>query len=240
MPSGIHAFIVPSQFAYDLLRPYLPHDASVYCVPNTIDVDKDLPVDVASNKTFLFMGRLTPEKGAVMFARAAALEHVPCRFVGEGMAKEEVARANSQATLSGWMSHREGLKALRSARALVFPSLWYEVQPLVVLEAAGSGVPSIVSDTCAARESVVDGVTGLYFRNGDESDLRAKITILKDPNVAARMGRAAYDRFWSSPGWSLDLHRQRLEATYRTILSPRHNIGAENDSSLVQLTTTNA
>ena len=214
MPSGLRHFIFYSQMAQDILRPYLPDDAVFHFVPNSIEMDFDAPADVARNERFMFLGRITPEKGAVMFARAAAAEQVPCEFIGEGMSSDDVARANPQAILSGWMSQRDGVKALRHGRALVFPSLWYETLGLVVLEAAGNGVPSIVPETCAARESVVDGVTGLYFRSGDEADLRRKIAILKDPEVAARMGTEAHRRFWSPPGRSLKLHRQRLEATY--------------------------
>jgi glycosyltransferase involved in cell wall biosynthesis len=226
MPSGVRDFIVYSQLAEDLMRPYLPAQANLYSLPNLIEVDQRLPADVPKNQTFMFIGRLVPEKGVEIFARAAAAEQVPCQFIGEGIAREVVARENPDAILSGWMSHSDGLKALRTARALVFPSLWYETLGLVVLEAAGNGVPSIVPDTCAARESVVDGVTGLYFRSGDESDLRAKIAMLKDPDVAARMGKAAYGRFWASPGCGIEVYRKRLESTYAKILASKY--GASN------------
>jgi glycosyltransferase involved in cell wall biosynthesis len=222
VPSGVRHFIFYSQLAQDILRPYLPKQAVFHVVPNSIEMEYDTPADVAANDTFMFLGRITPEKGAEMFARAAAAEQVRCQFIGEGMSRDDVARANPQAIFSGWMSQRDGMKALRGARALVFPSLWYETLGLVVLEAAGNGVPSIVPETCAARESVVDGVTGLYFRSGDEADLRAKIAILKDPEVAARMGQEAHKRFWAPPGRSLQLHRERLEATYRKILAAKY------------------
>jgi glycosyltransferase involved in cell wall biosynthesis len=221
-PSGVQHFIVYSQLAQDIMRSYLPPQAALYSVPNAIEMDRELPAAVFDNETFMFLGRLSSEKGVKLLARAAAAEQVPCRFIGEGPAREAILRENPNAALSGWMSHRAGLKALRKARALVFPSLWHETLGLVVLEAAGNGVPSIVPDSCAARESVVDGVTGLYFRSGDEADLRAKIAILKTPGVAARMGEAAYKRFWTPPGWSLELHRTRLESTYIKILASKY------------------
>jgi glycosyltransferase involved in cell wall biosynthesis len=222
IPSGIRHFIYSSQLAIDLLRPYLPEDANFHSVPNAIEVDRDVPANVADSETFVYLGRLEPEKGSVLFARAGAAAGVRSRFIGEGSAREAVARANPQAILSGWMSHHDGVSALREARALVFPSLWYETLGLVVLEAAGNGVPSIVPDTSAARESVVDGVTGLYFRSGDQADLQAKIEILKDPTVASRMGQAAYKKFWSPPGWGMELHRERLETTYAQILAAKY------------------
>jgi glycosyltransferase involved in cell wall biosynthesis len=221
IPSRIRNYIVYSQLAEDLLKPLLPDESVFHMVPNSIEMERNSPANVAANDAFTFLGRITPEKGVEIFARAAAAEKVPCRFIGEGPALDMVLHANPDAILSGWMDQRAGMLALREARALVFPSLWYETLGLVVLEAAGNGVPSIVPDTCAARESVVDGETGLYFRSGDEADLRRKIAILKDPAVAAKMGAAAYHRFWQPPGRGLKLHGSRLEATYKQILSAR-------------------
>lgn len=214
VPSHIGHFIVYSQMAEDLMRPHLPAKAAVHHVPNVIDISPCEPTAVEENEEFAFLGRITPEKGVVLLARAAAAENVPVRYVGEGPERAAIEQANPQARFSGWLSHREGVETLRKSRALVFPSLWYETLGLVVLEAAGNGVPSIVPDDCAARESVIDGVTGLHFRCGDEADLRRKIAILKDPEVAARMGRAAYERFWNQPQHSAAFHTRRLEEVY--------------------------
>ncbi len=217
-PDGARHFIYYSQLAHDLLRPYLPGDARMYSLPNAIEMPEAPAADVAQNSEFVFLGRLVREKGPVMLARAALAEGVPVRLIGEGPERAAIAEENPEAMLPGWMSHADGVAALRNARALVFPSLWYETLGLVVLEAAGNGVPSIVPDTSAARESVVDGVTGLYFRSGDEADLRAKIALLKNPETARRMGAAAYERFWAPPGYGLRLHRERLERIYARIL----------------------
>lgn len=225
VPSKIRNFIVYSQLAEKVLRPHLPAEAVFHFVPNAIDIESCTPAPVAEQDTFIFLGRITPEKGVELFARAAAAEAVTSRFIGEGIACGSVLKANPKAILSGWMNHRDGVRALRQSRALVFPSLWYETLGLVVLEAAGNGVPSIVPDDCAARESVEDGITGLYFRSGDEADLRRKIALLKNPETAARMGHAAYNRFWEAPGHGMDLHRRRLECAYERILtSHNHNL----------------
>lgn len=221
IPHRLRHFIVYSRLSQEILAPHLPADSIFYPVRASIEVERREPENVTSNDTFVFLGRLTPEKGVELFARAAAAEQVPALFIGEGLARESILRANPRARLAGWMSHRDGIEALRSARALVFPSLWHETLGLVVLEAAANGIPAIVPDTCAARESVIDGVTGLIFRSGDESDLRRALARLKDPDVAARMGREAYQKFWAAPGWGMDLHRRQLEAVYAEVLAAR-------------------
>jgi len=87
---------------------------------------------------------------------------------------------------------------MRAARAVVFPSLWYEGQPLTVLEAQASGTPVIVSDICAGRESVENGVSGLWFASNDVVALAASLRQLQDDATVTRMARASYRRFWAA------------------------------------------
>jgi glycosyltransferase involved in cell wall biosynthesis len=90
-----------------------------------------------------------------------------------------------------------------------------------VLEAAAQGVPAIVPDTSAARDYVVDGETGFWFRGGDVDDLASKMAKLSDPDIARNMGQAAYDRFWSNPS-TLDDHAMRLEEVYRKVIASKN------------------
>ena len=106
---------------------------------------------------------------------------------------------------------------VRGARAVVNASLIYETQGLTLLEAAAEGVPAIVSDSSVAREAVEDNATGLWFKAGDADDLAEKLIALhRDPDLAARLGRAAYERFWSQPP-DIPSHLDQLERIYRGV-----------------------
>ena len=60
------------------------------------------------------------------------------------------------------MTGEELERTMLHAKALVFPSRWLEAAPLTPTEAQlVAALPCIVSDACAARESVKDGRTGL-------------------------------------------------------------------------------
>ena len=108
---------------------------------------------------------------------------------------------------------------LCNSRALVFPSRWYETQGLVIKEAAAVGVPTIVSDGCAGRDSVDDGETGLWFASGDIKDLNEKLRFVRDqPDHVRRMGATAYERYWKNPD-TLTKHGQLLVECYNEILS---------------------
>lgn len=218
MPKGIKHFITISDFSEMVLKPFLPQDSAVYRVENPINVVRQVCVDAGANDSFIFVGRLSPEKGVALFAAASNRIGLAPIFVGEGESLELIKTICPTAQTTGWVSSENVLKYLVTARALILPSLWYETQGLVVAEAAALGIPAIVPDSCAARDMVEDGKTGLWFRGGDENDLMAKMRTLQRSNIASRFGRAAFEKYWKKPS-TLELHISQLESCYRNILA---------------------
>lgn len=216
--------IVHSTLARDVMQPYLAPNCTVHKLPIYIESKAVAPVLPEEDSSYAYMGRLVREKGVLLAARAAAAERVPITFIGEGPLANEIRAANPQAQITGWLDEKTAVEHLRAARALIFPSLWYETLGLVVLEAAAHGIPSIVPDTSAARESVLDGVTGLHFRSGDETDLRGCIRKLENIQFVRELGRAAYKRFWSTQYNSLEAHISRLLSIYEAVLCSEKNL----------------
>jgi glycosyltransferase involved in cell wall biosynthesis len=216
MPGRIRHFICISDLQREVIEPYLPADANIYSVANPILVEDRGPSHPQTNDAFLFVGRLSAEKGAILFAQAAQRTGLKAVFVGDG---GEIARIKDifpDAVLRGWMPPEKVLEEMRNARALVFPSLWYECQPLTTFEALANGIPVIVSDNCAGREAVEDGVTGIWFESGNVSALADAMCRLAGDTVAETMGQLAYKRYWERP-LSLDRHIEGLEETYRLV-----------------------
>lgn len=229
MPARVAHFVGVSEFATDILRPYLPTGVPTTVVRNPIDRADLGPAAVADHAPFVFAGRLVPEKGPRLFAEAVRRAGVPAVFVGDGELRGELERDFPEVTITGWETPEAVDARLRTARALVFPSRWYETLGLVAVEAAANGVPTVVSDGCAARETVADGVRGLHFRAGSVESLAEKLRSLADaPALAARLGRAAYDWYWSDP-WTSARHVEDLLVVYRRTLA------AQADRSLSKL-----
>jgi glycosyltransferase involved in cell wall biosynthesis len=224
VPATIKHYISISDLSEDILAPTLPANARIRRVRNFIDTlpwSKPVPVD--RNDTFVYAGRLSSEKGALLFARAAEQTRVKTVFVGDGPLRHQVERLAPNAEFTGWLNPSDTLSRLRDARALVFPSLWYETQGLVVGEAASMGVPAIVPDTCAAREWVEDGVTGLWFRGGDQTSLIKQLRLLNDqPELAAALGKEAHRRYWEQPA-TRARHCEELMSLYQQILAAQLN-----------------
>jgi glycosyltransferase involved in cell wall biosynthesis len=213
-------FITISDFSENVLKEFLPSPTTIYRVASPSDFTKGPPVDVTRNRQFICLGRLSPEKGLGLVAAAVRDLNCEVTFVGEGPSRDEILSVNLNARITGWQSREQVKGYLRSARCLVLSSLWYEAQPMVVAEAAAVGVPAIVADGCAGSDMVENGVTGLWFRSGDYIDLREKMQILQNPEIAARMGQAAYDRHWSAP-FTLEKHLVALEDCYHSMLGDR-------------------
>lgn len=197
------------------MTPYLPTGARIELVPNPIDIPDEGIADTAASDTFLYVGRLTEEKGAAVFAQAAGLAGVRAVFVGDGDQKDELVARHPDCVFEGWLDPSEVRARLRTARALVFPSRLYETLGMSVLEAAAAGVPSIVSDVTAAAATIEPGVNGLHFKSGDPVSLAAAMEGL-DGMSAARMGAEAYKRHWQDPP-TLARHVARLIEIYASV-----------------------
>lgn len=164
--------------------------------PNFVDAP---PVPLGgAREGFLFVGRLSPEKGIDVLCRAAAglAGAAQVRVVGGGPEAERLRGAAGIEAL-GALPPAQVQQRMAGAQALVMPSLWYETFGLVIVEAFAAGLPVIASRLGAMAALVREGETGLLFVPGDAEDLREKMRwALAHPQEMAAMGaraRAEYE-----------------------------------------------
>lgn len=217
VPNGVKNYIYISELSRKVIEPYLPKGSNLYYVKNPVDIEKEQPVKVWENTAFLYIGRLSKEKGCILFAEAAKELGIEANFIGDGELKQEIKRVYPKVNLTGWLSKEEIKQELKKARTLVFPSLLYETLGLTALEAQAKGVPVIVSDTCTAREIVKDQYSGLWFKRNDKEDLKQKIKMLMNDDIVRNYGKNAYDNYWEND-YSLGNHVNELEKVYGDIL----------------------
>ncbi len=216
MPSRLTDIIYISETQKHAMQPYLG-TARLHYVANPVNFDKKQPVDVANQEHFLLIGRLSREKGCMLFAQAAAKAGVKAVFVGDGEEGEAIKSILPDAIVTGWQSPAQVLEWFGKARCVVFPSLWYEGQPLVPLESLSRGVPLIAGTWSAASESVIDGVNGVHI---DRPDVDVLADALKafSPEKAAQLGHRGYQDFWKRPP-TLEVHVQRLVEVYEEVMA---------------------
>ena len=217
LPGAFTDYITISRFQAGIVAGRLPRGVRLHDVSNPVAVENLGPKPDAATGDVIFVGRISPEKGPFLFAEAARKAGILPVFVGDGPVAGELAARFPEARILGWKSPAEVKALMRAARALVFPSLWYEGQPLTVLEAKGLGTPVIVSDGCAGREEIEDGVSGLWFKSADAEALAGALRRVGDDAVVRAMSRAAHASFWSSPP-TLERHVGAISGIYREML----------------------
>ncbi len=163
LPRGLTDIVYISGLQRDVLKDYFSPSTKLHHVPNPIPASDVQTVATEKNDVMLFVGRLNPEKGGLMFAKAARMAGMQAVFVGDGAERAQIEAENPEAIVLGWKSPAEVQEWMGKARALVFPSLWYEGQPLVPMEALMRGVPVVCGSWSAAKECVEDGRNGCIY-----------------------------------------------------------------------------
>jgi glycosyltransferase involved in cell wall biosynthesis len=216
VPERLTAYAAVSGACAALARRDLPASARIEIIPNIVAVNREKPVDVALNQSFVFTGRFEDYKGPQLLARAASRLGVRAVFCGAGPMEAELRRLCPGATFTGWLTPNRILQELGQARAFVFPSVYRETFGLSAAEALARGIPVVASRGTAAEEFVIDGQNGLLFDHNSADDLTAQLASLSDNALVGRLGAEAYRRYWLEP-LTERAHVDKLEELYRSV-----------------------
>jgi glycosyltransferase involved in cell wall biosynthesis len=167
---------------------------------------------------FLFLGRMSSEKGVDALLHAWRQVRTKLLLVGDGPEAAHLRSiAPSNVEFRGTAEPDEVPRLLRNARALVVPSTYHEGAGRVVLEAYAAGVPVLASRVGALPETVRDGVTGLLLPPSDtKAWTRAAHRLLED-SESERMGDAGWDLWNAQFGPEQGL--QNIERAYQAALT---------------------
>jgi glycosyltransferase involved in cell wall biosynthesis len=124
---------------------------------------------------FLFLGRLTEEKGLRVLLDAWELfEQSTAKgrlmIAGDGPLVEEVKSRCAKLQRADYLGFKTGeakKQLLRRCTALVVPSIWWEPLGLVLYEAYDYGKPVLAARSGGIVDHVKDGVTGWLHDPGD-------------------------------------------------------------------------
>ncbi|HZQ83797.1 MAG TPA: glycosyltransferase family 4 protein [Acidimicrobiales bacterium] len=141
----------------------------------------DFPFGQGDGGYCLFLGRMSPDKGAHRAIEAAEKANVPLlmaakmREAWEFEYFEEMVKPHLTDDIQylGEVPHEHKLELLAGARALLFPIRWNEPFGMVMIEALACGTPVLAFPEGAAPEVVDDGRTG--FLCHDETDMAQAI-----------------------------------------------------------------
>ncbi|MGH3051670.1 MAG: glycosyltransferase family 4 protein [Gaiellaceae bacterium] len=198
--------------------------------PNALDLSA-YPVHPHRGDYLLFVGRMSPDKGAHRAVEVAQQVGLPLKLAGKMQERleeeyfDEAVRPHLGPTIEylGEVSHTEKVDLLQNARVTLFPIKWEEPFGLVMIESMACGTPVIASRWGAVPEVIEDGRTGIIV--GDHTEMpRALEAADKIDPLECR--RYVEERF------SADRMVADYEAAYRGFLG---NGGAGPDQGLLEV-----
>lgn len=139
-------------------------------------------VRAEENSRVFYVGRLEPDKGVRLLARAAEAAGVEMTIIGEGPLREAMEAEHPGFRFEGWSSKAEIGALIRDARALVMPSISPEPFGLVAAEASLSGVPVVVSSSALLSREIAQKGIGLACDVRDAAAFAAALRRICDMN----------------------------------------------------------
>ena len=181
------------------------------------------PALPSASTDVVVVSRLSPEKGVdrIVTAWERSRTELQLTIVGDGPDKERLeATKDGRIHFVGRKTPAEVRQIMLGARALMFPSRWFESQPLVLLESLAAGLAPFASDHPPIRW--VLGALGDRSLVPDEDEAWTRtIADVEDDATVDELGRKArelyIDRFTPATA------RARLERIYAAAIN-RHRL----------------
>ena len=146
--------------------------------PNFIRPNKAAETTLARGNQYLYIGRLSAEKGIDVLLKAFTSNGLPLTIIGDGPLRDEVKAAQQHNPFIKWLGFqgKEVINAaLRQCNALLVPSVCYEGMPLTIVEGFAAGTPVIASKLGAMETIVTHNSNGLLFTPNDAESLNKQL-----------------------------------------------------------------
>jgi len=139
----VDVFISPSRFLKDKLRE-MGFKREIVYLPNFVNVDEFKPQYEAKEKSIVYFGRLSKEKGLFTLISAVKDLDVKLKIIGEGPVRESLelgVRSEGVGSVEflGYKAGKDLKDEIRKSMFVVVPSECYENNPRSVIEAFALG-----------------------------------------------------------------------------------------------------
>ncbi len=221
----ISYFITPSSYAKNqILKGNIPK-SKIEVIHNF--VNKTEKLDLKYDEYFLYLGRLSTEKGIMNLLNAVnQLEDIKLKIAGDGPEKERIQdfiiknNLQSRVELLGYLNPDEISKYLNNCKCVVLPSICRENCPYSILEAMEKGKPTIGSNLGGIPELIIDGKNGFLFQYDDINDLKEKLEIMNSKKIE-KSKKLIIEEYQNK--YSPDAYYKKLIIIYERLLKGSDN-----------------
>ncbi|KIC92828.1 glycosyltransferase [Flavihumibacter solisilvae] len=169
---------------------------------------------------FLFVGRISAEKGILQLARKFAETGDRLVIAGDGPLAEsirEIAATAANINYLGLQPAETIIRYMKHAKALVFPSTWYEGMPMTIIEAFATGTPVLASRLGSMEEMIEEGSNGFLFEPGNMDDLHELLKRIKWKEELYNRARSSYLEKYSE-----EVHYNNILNIYKQLSDGQH------------------
>ena len=231
------ALIAPSQKIKDELTRY-GVTKPVFVLPNSVDIEKFSHSSKGylrkkyniTGKILLFVGRVAREKNVEFLIKSFRLiaqkdKETVLVIVGNGPEMESTKKLvnrfglTAKVIFTGAVPMNEVNQVYADADIFTFASV-SEVHPMVVLEAAVSGLPIVTVEDMAYKEAVKNGINGFQTRLDEQDYASAVLDLLE--NEAARKKFALASKKLGMTEFSIQNHVAKLIELYQAVIDNYH------------------
>ena len=218
----VDRFLAPSQFVKEQFVASGFDGKRIVVRPNVIDDPGPRTTPPSDSMTLLYAGRLSAEKGLPSLIggwrrSGLARRGFTLKVVGDGPLRCSLMEsAVAGVHFAGWQTLDKVRRDMGNARALVFPSEWYENFGRVIIEAMAAGLPILASDIATPAEIVGPLGAEWLVTRGDELAWGRSLARLADPDrvdAAGIQARRLYEE-----NYTTEEGLRTLLAVYRDVV----------------------
>lgn len=166
----IDTYIFPSPFTQEYYLKYvsIPKSKTVV-LPYFVVPPQETPQVIPQQDFFLYVGRLSEEKGiSQLLETFKDLPKLKLKVIGDGPLKGDLVKKYGKSKnifFIPFIKQSEVFLQMKQSRAVIVPSLWYEVQPNVILEAIACNRPLYIYKTTNSTR-LFSNIQGIQLYNG--------------------------------------------------------------------------
>ncbi len=181
-----------------------------------------LPQSIEKQQHFIFIGRLSEEKGIETLLNAFKNSPFFLKIAGDGPLRNTVFQSSiehSNISYLGNLTRQEVTLELCKAQALIFSSVCYETFGLVIIESFSNGTAVIASKIGAPQSLIIDGYNGFHFESGNANNLKEIVSRFNSLSEIEKekMGNNAFENYQSN--YSPELQLGYFESIYNKVIS---------------------
>lgn len=216
---GVDRFVVSTRFVEDrLIEAGFPRERMRIVPPLIPDAGPRTQPPSASSAV-VYVGRVDQGKGLETVFEAWRRMPAPFELlvVGDGPLRASFeALEIPRVRFLGWQDRADVERILRTSRAMVFPSVFFETLGLSLAEGLAAGLPVIAGSVGTRPEVLGNDGAGWLVEPTDTDEWESALRALADDDAVDRAGTAARSRYDSEFAPSVAL--QRLRTVYRELV----------------------